>query len=80
MKTEFNQKEFAFVRLKACILSISYNRQEQTETLLLKRKAKDLETEFRQLQLECQGKESQIIALENEVEVMMHILTIPVQM
>ncbi|XP_048842483.1 macoilin-1 [Brienomyrus brachyistius] len=49
---------------------LSASRQEQTETLLLKRKAKDLETEFRQLQLESQGKESQIIALENEVEVL----------
>uniref|UniRef100_A0A3B3QCA4 Si:dkey-12h9.6 n=2 Tax=Paramormyrops kingsleyae TaxID=1676925 RepID=A0A3B3QCA4_9TELE len=49
---------------------LSASRQEQTETLLLKRKAKDLETEFRQLQLECQGKESQIIALENEVELL----------
>ncbi|XP_018599005.1 macoilin [Scleropages formosus] len=49
---------------------LSTNRQEQTETLTLKRKAKDLETEFKQLQLECQGKEGQIIALENELEVL----------
>ncbi|KAL4630570.1 macoilin-like [Arapaima gigas] len=49
---------------------LSTNRQEQTETLTLKRKAKDLETEFKQLQLECQGKEGQIIALENELEML----------
>nr|XP_015204514.1 PREDICTED: macoilin-like isoform X1 [Lepisosteus oculatus] len=45
---------------------LSTNRQEHTETL--KKKAKELETEYKQLQLEFQGKEGQIIALENEVE------------
>lgn len=54
---------------KACILSISLTRQEHSETLMLRKKAKDLETEYKQLQLEYQGKEGRVIALENEVEV-----------
>ncbi|XP_058881714.1 macoilin-1-like [Acipenser ruthenus] len=44
------------------------NRQEHTESL--KKKAKELETDWKQLQQEFQAKESQIINLENEVEVL----------
>ncbi|XP_062324283.1 macoilin-2 [Osmerus eperlanus] len=46
------------------------NRQEHAESLMLKKKAKDLETEYKQLQLEFQGKEGRVIALEQEVEAM----------
>ncbi|XP_061099632.1 macoilin [Conger conger] len=49
---------------------LSANKQEQTETQALKRKAKELETEFKHLQLEMQRKEGQTVALENEVEVL----------
>lgn len=38
-------------------------------TLMLRKKEKDLETEYKQLQLESQGKEGRLIALVNEVEV-----------
>ncbi|KAK6297187.1 hypothetical protein J4Q44_G00317700 [Coregonus suidteri] len=44
------------------------NRQEYSETLMLRKKAKDLETDYKQLQLESQGKEGRVIALENQVE------------
>ncbi|MGH0172801.1 UNVERIFIED_CONTAM: hypothetical protein FKN15_064004 [Acipenser sinensis] len=44
------------------------NRQEHTESL--KKKAKELETDWKQLQQEFQAKESQKINLENEVEVL----------
>ncbi|KAK1170317.1 macoilin-1-like [Acipenser oxyrinchus oxyrinchus] len=44
------------------------NRQEHTESL--KKKAKELETDWKQLQQEFQAKESQIINLENEVQVL----------
>ncbi|KAK6488559.1 macoilin-1-like [Huso huso] len=44
------------------------DRQEHTESL--KKKAKELETDWKQLQQEFQAKESQIINLENEVEVL----------
>ncbi|KAI1897699.1 hypothetical protein AGOR_G00085970 [Albula goreensis] len=49
---------------------LSTNRQEHSETQTLKKKAKELETEFKHLQLEYQRKEGQTIALENEVEVL----------
>ncbi|KAG5276845.1 hypothetical protein AALO_G00110450 [Alosa alosa] len=52
----------------AILLRGAQNRQEQTETLMLRKKVKDLETEYKQLQLECQGKEGQVLALEKEVE------------
>ncbi|XP_038824369.1 macoilin [Salvelinus namaycush] len=44
------------------------NRQEHSVTLMLRKKEKDLETEYKQLQLESQGKEGRLIALVNEVE------------
>lgn len=36
---------------------------------MLRKRVKDLEAEYKQLQLECQGKEGQVLALEKEVEV-----------
>lgn len=36
---------------------------------MLRKKAKDLDSEYKQLQLEYQEKENRMIALENEVEV-----------
>lgn len=36
---------------------------------LLKKKARDLDTEYKQLQLDYQGKENRVLALEKEVEV-----------
>lgn len=36
---------------------------------MLRKKVKDLEAEYKQLQMECQGKEGQVLALEKEVEV-----------
>ncbi len=48
--------------------SIHY-RQEHSETQMLRKKAKDLDSEYKQLQLEYQEKENRMIALENEVEV-----------
>lgn len=61
---------------KACtILSIFHHtRQEHSVTLMLRKKEKDLETEYKQLQLESQGKEGRLIALRNEVEVKKKIL------
>uniref|UniRef100_A0A8C1EH36 Si:dkey-12h9.6 n=1 Tax=Cyprinus carpio carpio TaxID=630221 RepID=A0A8C1EH36_CYPCA len=44
-------------------------RQEHSETQMLRKKAKDLDSEYKQLQLEYQEKENRMIALENEVEV-----------
>ncbi|KAL2082681.1 hypothetical protein ACEWY4_022499 [Coilia grayii] len=52
----------------AILLRGAPNRQEQTETLMLRKKVKELEAEYKQLQLECQGKEGQVLALEKEVE------------
>ncbi|KAG7460779.1 hypothetical protein MATL_G00202510 [Megalops atlanticus] len=49
---------------------LSTSRQEHSETQTLKKKAKELETEYKQLQLEFQRKEGQTIALENEVEML----------
>ncbi|XP_029903755.1 macoilin [Myripristis murdjan] len=44
------------------------NRQEHTETQMLRKRVKDLETEYKQLQLECQVKESRVVELESDVE------------
>lgn len=52
----------------AILLRNTAHRQEQTETLMLRKKVKDLEAEYTQLQLESQAKESQVLALEKEVE------------
>lgn len=48
---------------------ISYTRQEHTETQMLRKRVKDLETEYKQLQLEYQVKEGRVIDLESDVEV-----------
>uniref|UniRef100_A0A667XPT5 Si:dkey-12h9.6 n=1 Tax=Myripristis murdjan TaxID=586833 RepID=A0A667XPT5_9TELE len=42
------------------------NRQEHTETQMLRKRVKDLETEYKQLQLECQVKESRVVELESD--------------
>lgn len=55
--------------LKTVIFSISYTRQEHCETQMLRKRVKDLETEYKQLQLECQVKESRVLDLESDVEV-----------
>ncbi|XP_017548042.1 macoilin [Pygocentrus nattereri] len=52
----------------AFLLRSAPNRQEHTETQLLRKKARDLETEYKQLQLDYQGKENRVLALEKEVE------------
>ncbi|XP_030638346.1 macoilin [Chanos chanos] len=52
----------------AILLHDAPNRQEQSETQALKKKAKDLETEYEQLQLDYQGREARVLALESEVE------------
>ncbi|KAK5903393.1 hypothetical protein CgunFtcFv8_007179 [Champsocephalus gunnari] len=44
------------------------NRQEHCETQMLRKRVKDLETEYKQLQLECQVKESRVLDLESDVE------------
>ncbi|XP_064196951.1 macoilin-1 isoform X2 [Anguilla rostrata] len=46
------------------------HRQDHSEMQALKRKAKELETEFSHLQQEYQRKEGQTVALEKEVEVL----------
>ncbi|XP_066532709.1 macoilin [Hoplias malabaricus] len=52
----------------AFLLRTASNRQEHTETQLLRKKARDLDTEYKQLQLDYQGKENRVLALEKEVE------------
>ncbi|XP_053301782.1 macoilin [Pleuronectes platessa] len=44
------------------------NRQEHCETQMLRKRVKDLETEYRQLQLENQVKENRVVDLERDVE------------
>ncbi|XP_041830954.1 macoilin-1 [Melanotaenia boesemani] len=44
------------------------NRQEHCETQMLRKRVKDLETEYKQLQLEYQVKESRVVDLERDVE------------
>ncbi|KAA8583098.1 hypothetical protein FQN60_015644 [Etheostoma spectabile] len=44
------------------------NRQEHCETQMLRKRVKDLETEYKQLQRECQVKESRVVDLESDVE------------
>lgn len=55
--------------LQTLIFSVSYTRQEHSETQMLRKRVKDLETEYKQLQLECQVKESRVVDLESDVEV-----------
>uniref|UniRef100_A0A673BJS8 Si:dkey-12h9.6 n=1 Tax=Sphaeramia orbicularis TaxID=375764 RepID=A0A673BJS8_9TELE len=42
------------------------NRQEHSETQMLRKRVKDLETEYKQLQLEYQVKESRVVDLESD--------------
>ncbi|XP_076024175.1 macoilin-1 [Genypterus blacodes] len=44
------------------------NRQEHTETQMLRKRFKDLETEYKQLQREYQVKEGRVLELESDVE------------
>lgn len=44
-------------------------RQEHSETQMLRKKAKDLDAEYKQLQLQYQEKENRMIAIDNEVDV-----------
>ncbi|XP_008395755.1 macoilin-1 isoform X1 [Poecilia reticulata] len=44
------------------------NRQEHCETQMLRKRVKDLETEYKQLQLEYQVKESRVVDLERDIE------------
>ncbi|XP_047243574.1 macoilin-1 isoform X3 [Girardinichthys multiradiatus] len=44
------------------------NRQEHCETQMLRKRVKDLETEYKQLQLEYQVKESRVVDLERDFE------------
>ncbi|XP_005921624.1 macoilin-1 isoform X1 [Haplochromis burtoni] len=44
------------------------NRQEHCETQMLRKKVKELETEYKQLQLEYQVKDSRVVDLESDVE------------
>ncbi|KAM9354443.1 macoilin-1 [Pholidichthys leucotaenia] len=44
------------------------NRQEHCETQMLRKRVKDLEAEYKQLQLEYQVKESRVVDLESDVE------------
>ncbi|XP_013881374.1 macoilin-1 [Austrofundulus limnaeus] len=44
------------------------NRQEHCETQMLRKRVKDLETEYKQLQLEYQVKETRVVDLEREIE------------
>lgn len=48
---------------------VSYTRQEHCETQMLRKRVKELETEYKQLQLECQVKESRVVELESDIEV-----------
>lgn len=50
------------------LLRNASHRQEHSETQMLRKKAKDLDAEYKQLQLEYQEKENRMIALDNEVE------------
>ncbi|KAG9283016.1 macoilin [Astyanax mexicanus] len=67
------EKQLAEVRSQkfdeaAFLLRSASNRQEHTETQLLRKKARDLDTEYKQLQLDYQGKENRVLALEKEME------------
>lgn len=57
------------VRSQTLILSHLDSRQEHCESQMLRKRVKELETEYRQLQLECQVTESRVVELESEVEV-----------
>lgn len=65
----FISNETPLLPLKTVIFSVSYTRQEHSETQMLRKRVKDLETEYKQLQLEYQVKESRVVDLESDVEV-----------
>lgn len=65
----FISNETPLLLFQTVIFSISYTRQEHSETQMLRKRVKDLETEYKQLQLEYQVKESRVVDLENDVEV-----------
>ncbi|KAM3861398.1 macoilin-1 [Diretmus argenteus] len=44
------------------------NRQEHSETQMLRKRVKDLETEYKQLQMECQVTEGRVVDLESDIE------------
>ncbi|KAI5615116.1 macoilin isoform X2 [Silurus asotus] len=52
----------------AFLLRNASNRQEHGETQLLRKRARDLDAEYKQLQLDYQGKDNRVLALEEEVE------------
>ncbi|XP_028858182.1 macoilin-1 isoform X2 [Denticeps clupeoides] len=62
------EKQLAELQEAALCLRSAPNRQEQTESLMLRKKAKELETEYKQLQLDYQVKEGRVLVLEKEVE------------
>lgn len=68
-KLVFISNETPHLLFKTVIFSVSYTRQEHCETQMLRKRVKDLETEYKQLQLECQVKESRVVDLESDVEV-----------
>lgn len=49
-------------------------RQEHCESQMLRKRVKELETEYKQLQLECQVTESRVVELESEVEVSLYTI------
>lgn len=57
------------VRSQTLIFSHLDTRQEHCESQMLRKRVKELETEYKQLQLECQVTESRVVELESEVEV-----------
>ncbi|XP_051951995.1 macoilin-like isoform X2 [Xyrauchen texanus] len=52
------------------LLRSASHRQEHSENQMLRKKAKDLDSEYKQLQLEYQEKENRMVALENDVEIL----------
>ncbi|XP_057209861.1 macoilin isoform X2 [Triplophysa rosa] len=67
------EKQLAEVRAPkfdeaSILLRNASHRQEHSETQMLRKKAKDLDAEYKQLQLQYQEKENRMIALDNEVE------------
>ena len=53
---------------------VSHPRQEHCESQMLRKRVKELETEYKQLQLEGQVKESRVVELESDVEVPFHTI------
>ncbi|TSR99418.1 Macoilin [Bagarius yarrelli] len=67
------EKQLAEIRCQkldeaAFLLRNASNRQEHSETQLLRKRARDLDTEYKQLQLDYQGRDNRVLALEKEVE------------